>query len=244
MQKELAPIEVGQLKQAFRVLPTLTGLDAQTAFNDAFGILLRGLDVEEASTLQDALIKAGVEVEAVEESELPVTPPAKLVKQIEFLPEHLTMYDPLGRSFTLPARDLMLIAAGNVRRPDFRKERVPAEAVHPHSRGLPAPADAKSKEAERYHWMLEIVLAGGVARYSLTADEFMFNHLGARLSNNLTQNFALLVQDLAQFAPHAGMNRGAFFICEKNNPLFSYPGKAAFFEELTWMLWRILGKKY
>ena len=112
MQKELAPVPLDQLKHAFQALPTLTGLDAQTACNDAFGILLRGLELESASTLQDALFKAGVETEVVEESDLPVTPPAKWVKEMEFLPGHLSMYDSLGRSFPLAAADVLLIAAG------------------------------------------------------------------------------------------------------------------------------------
>ena len=238
MQKELAPIPVEQLKRAFQALPMLTGLDAQTACNDAFGILLRGLEVEPASTLQDALFKAGVDTEVVEESELPVTPPTKLVKQIEFLPAHLVMYDPLGRTFKLPAQDVLLLAAGHVRLPEFHA-RGPAESAHPPRPSLP---DARSKEAERYHWMLELVLSGGVARYSLTADDFVFNHLGARLTKDLAHNFRLLVEDLAQFAPHAGLNRGAFGLCERTDQVFPYPSKAAFFEELTWMLWRILGK--
>ncbi len=238
MQSELVPVQLEQLRQAFLSLPTLTGLDAQTALHDAFGILLRGLDVEEADTLQEALHKAGVATEVVEESELPVTPPAKLVKQIEFLPTHLVMYDPLGRSFTLPAQEILLIAAGNVRLPELRKGRPGAES-HPHP---PAVTDAKAREAEQYHLLLEVVLVGGVARYSITGDDFVFNHLGARMTTNRTHNFALLVQDLADLAPHAGLNRGAFQFCENVDLLMSYPSKMAFFEELTWMLWRILVK--
>jgi hypothetical protein len=242
MQKELAPVPLDQLKHAFQALPTLTGLDAQTACSDAFGILLRGLELEFAGTLQDALFKAGVDTEVIEESELPVTPPAKWVKQMEFLPEHLSMYDSLGRSFTLPAADILLIAAGHVRLPAF-KSRGSAEASHPHAaRPLPGTADPSLKEAEQYHWMLELVLAGGVGRYSLTADEFVFNHLGPRLTKDHARNFLLLVQDLAQLAPHAGLNRGAFNLCEKAESAFPYPSKSAFFEELTWMLWRILKK--
>jgi hypothetical protein len=239
MQSELVPLQIEQLRQAFYALPTLTELDAQAALKGAFGILLRGLDVEEADTLQDALHKAGVETEVVEESELPVTPPAKLVKQIEFLPTHLEMYDPLGRNFILPSQEILLIAAGNVRLPELRKARAGAEALHPHPH---AGTDSKAKEAEQYHLLLELVLAGGVARYSIRGDDFVFNHLGARMTNNLTHNFALLVQDLADLAPHAGLNRGAFQFSEKVDPLFTYPSKAAFFEELTWMLWRILVK--
>ena len=231
MQKELLAPSVEHLARAFSSLPNLTALDAQTAANDAFGILWRGLDVEGASAMQDALMKQGIEVEVVEESELPVLPPSKVIKQIEFLPAQLSMYDPMGRVFALPWSDLMLIAAGNVRLRDYKaKGYTPAEAVHNH--------EAPRADHTR-HLMLELVLSGGVARYSMIADEFVFNHLGARLTKETARNFEMVVRELADNAGHAGLNRGAFLICENEKEIFTYPNKAAFFEEITWFLWRI-----
>lgn len=231
MQKELLAPSVEHLARAFRSLPSLTALDAQTAANDAFGILWRGLDLEGASAMQDALMKQSIEVEVVEESELPVLPPAKIIKQIEFLPEQLAMYDPMGRSFTLPWRDLMLIAAGNVRLRDYKtKTYTPAEAAR---------NTESSHTDDKLHLLLELVLAGGVARYSMIADEFVFNHLGARLTKETPRNFELVVRELSDYAPHAGLNRGAYLICQNEKEIFTYPGKAAFFEEIMWFLWRI-----
>jgi hypothetical protein len=235
MQKELMAPSVEHLARAFRSLPNLTALDAQTAVNDAFGIIWRGLDVEAASAMQDALMKQGIEVEAVEESELPVLPPAKVIKQIEFLPGQLSMYDPMGRVFALPWRDLMLIAAGNVRLRDYRgKGHTPADATHNND---------FARNDDNLHLMLELVLAGGVARYSMIADEFVFNHLGARLTKDTPRNFELVVRELADHAPHAGLNRGAFLICQNEKDIFTYPNKAAFFEEIMWFLWRIGGPR-
>jgi hypothetical protein len=232
MQKELLAPPVEHLARAFRSLPNLTALDAQTAAGDAFGILWRGLDVEGASAMQDALMKQSIEVEVVEESDLPVLPPSKVIKQMDFLPSQLSMYDPMGRAFSLPWSDLMLIAAGNVRLRDYRgKGHSPAEAAHnqrPEDRG-----------EENLHLMLELVLAGGVARYSMIADEFVFNHLGARLTKETARNFEFVVRELAEKAPHAGLNRGAFLICQNETEIFNYPSKAAFFEEIIWFLWRI-----
>jgi hypothetical protein len=236
MQRELLAPSVEQLARAFRSLAKLTALDAQTAANDAFGILWRGLDVEEASALQDGCMKQSIEVEVVEESELPVLPPSKVIKQIEFLPEHLSMYDPMGRIFTLPWSDLMLIAAGNVRRRDYKAKAAhsPAEAAHNNEGG---------RGDDKMHLMLELVLAGGVARYSMIADEFVFNHLGARLTKEIARNFELVVRELSEYAPHAGQNRGTFLICQNEKEIFIYPNKAAFFEEITWLLWRIAGSR-
>ena len=233
MQKELLAPSVEHLARAFRSLENLTALDAQTAANDAFGILWRGLDVEGASAMQDALMKQSIEVEVVEESELPVLPPSKVIKQIEFLPGQLSMYDPMGRVFALPWSDLMVIAAGNVHLRDYRKAAYsPAEAAH--NNEVP-------RGHEKLHLMLELVLAGGVARYSMIADEFVFNHLGARLTKDMARNFEAVVRELSENASHAGLNRGAFLICQNEKDIFTYPNKAAFFEEITWFLWRIGG---
>ncbi len=59
-----------------------------------------------------------------------------------------------------------------------------------------------------------------------------------RRPKSLPENFALLVQDLAGFAPDAMLNRGAFFP-KQDEKLFPYPTKNAFSDEITWLLWRL-----
>ena len=233
LQKELIAPSVEQLTQACRVLPSLTAIDAQTMFHDAYGILMRGMDLLDASALQDALQIESVETIVIEETELPVMPPAKVIRQIDFLPNYLTMYDPMGRSFTLPAHDVMFIAAGDVR-------------IHEYKRVKSGPEESQlsSTGQTNSHLMLEIFLVGGVSRYSIAAEDFAFGYLGGRITESLSHNFGLLVQDLAQFAPHAGLNRGAFLLCENAEELFTYPNKPAFYEEMTWMLWRISQSGY
>src|SRR5215510_2472808 len=93
VQKELVVPELDQLKRAFTVSPRLTSLDAQTVANDAYGILLRDLPENEATTLREALLKEGIAAELVEEGKLPTIPPAKIARQAEFQPTHLTVYD-------------------------------------------------------------------------------------------------------------------------------------------------------
>jgi len=78
-----------------------------------------------------------------------------------------------------------------------------------------------------------------VARYTISAESFDFGNLESRLTPNLQANFSLLLEDLAQFAPHAGLNRGAYLATQGGGELFKYPSKHAFYEELVWMLWRI-----
>jgi hypothetical protein len=216
IQKELVAPSPEQLQRAFTALPGLTGLDAQTAANDAYGILMRGLDLEKASTLQDALFKESVETEVVSESELPAMPPARLVREADFQPGHLTLHDPLRRASTLTPPDVSFLAAGMVR-----------------TRAVTA------KEETAFHLMLEVFLRDGSHRYSFEAGQFAYDCLGGEMSDDPLLNFVKLVQALARFAPHAGQNQGACRACQADPELLAYPSKAAFFEEMTWMLWRI-----
>jgi len=241
IQKELRTPDVERLMRAFRTLPNLRDFDAQTAAHGANGIFLRGLDVESASFLQDALLREGVDTVVVKESELPSVPPAKIVRQMELLPEHLTMYDPMRRAFSVPWSEILFIAAGNVRVQELRRAKPVPELMHSRA-GVTAnnhTNDAKSRPDLRYHLMLDIVLRDGVTRYSVDASDFVFDYAGTGFTQDVPTNFALLVQDLAKFAPHAGLNRGAVLLCKQAEEVFAYPSKAAFFDEITWMLWRI-----
>jgi hypothetical protein len=240
LQKELVAPDLEALKRACKVLPSLRDIDAQNMFQDAYGILIKGLDVMDASALQDGLQAEGVDTIVVEESELPIIPPAKVIRQIEFLPAHLNMYDPMGRVFALPWQDIMLIAAGHVRIQEFRKtktsyEEQPATGTN----GFLDATGERRPRGEAHHLLLEIFLVGGIARYSISGDTFDFAYLEERYDTSPQKNFRSLVQDLVEFAPHAGQNRGAFMATQNVEELFTYPSKPTFHEELVWMLWRI-----
>jgi hypothetical protein len=226
LQKELVVPEVERLKRAFGVWPALTSIDAQTSANDAYGILLRGLDVERASVLRDALLEENVETVVVEESRLPSLPPGRIGRQAELDSAHLTLFDPMRRPTRVAWNDIHLIAAGRVRMREGSKARSALAAADP-------------KEEQNQHLLLEIFLREGSGRFSVDGAEFTYDHLGGRLTDDPAVNFVFLVQDLVRNAPHAGLNRGACAACQKPPELFPYPSKQAFQEELTWMLWRI-----
>lgn len=232
VQKELVVPDLERLKRAFIVSPLLTDLDAQTAVNDAYGILLRGLDITQAKTLQQALLMEGIETELVEEAKLPTIPPPKVARQAEFLESHLTVYDSLRRPSEISWKDLMFIAAGYVRTRDGRRRTNGGDETQSTNSG-------KGKSEGHYQMLVEIFLNGGAGRCSITADEFTFDCLGAGQTDDPAMNFVFLVQELARHAPHAGLNRGAYLACQRPPELFPYPSKAAFHEEITWMLWRI-----
>jgi hypothetical protein len=224
LQKELVVPDVERLKRAFGVWPELTGIDAQTSANDAYGILLRGLDVDRANALQEALLKEDVETIVVEESRLPSLPPGRIGRQAELDAAHLTLFDPMRRASRVAWNDIHFIAAGLVRSREGSRS---------------ARAGAEPKEEQSGNLMLEFFLREGLGRFSVDGREFNYDHLGGRMTDDPAVNFVFLVQDLARNAPHAGLNRGAWAACQKPPELFPYPNKQAFQEELTWMLWRI-----
>ena len=98
LQTDLNPPGLDQLQRAFRLVPGLTAGDAHILGQDAFGILVKNFSEEQAGALQGALRGEGVETEIVDQSFLPELPPKKIVQRLDCLPEHLLIYDPLGRT--------------------------------------------------------------------------------------------------------------------------------------------------
>lgn len=242
LQKELVVPDVESLKRAFSVSPYLRDIDAQNATNDAYGILLRGLDAESADALQASLRAEGVEIELVKESALPTLPVGKVTKRVTFGPAHLLAYDAMDHATEIPWAEVMFVAAGYVRTGEVHKHLTAREEAQRRT-AAHTPIDEtgllKPGDEERYHMLLEIFLRDEKTRYSIEADEFQFDCLGARLTEDLALNFVALVQMVVAQVPHAGLNRGALKASEEPPELFPYPSRKTFNEELTWMLWRI-----
>ena len=232
---EIPPVE--KIEQALLSVPGFTRIDAHTFANDAYGILVKNLSAEQAHAFSRSLLGQGVETEVVAEDDLVPLPQTKFVNRLDCTPEGLLIYDPLGRTFALPWQHVMLVAAGCVRMTDFN--RVEKQVwVDDGNGGQARVTDYRNVEERNDHLLMEIVVSGAVLRYSVSAERFRFDSLGERRTKSLPQNFALLVQDIAAHASGAVLNRGAFFL-KQNESLFPYPSKNAFFEEITWLLWRM-----
>jgi len=246
LQKDLSIPPVEQLKRAFRQVPFLTDIDAHTLAQDAYGILVKNLAPADAAKLQSALRNEGIETEIVQQQSLPAIPQAKFVRRIDCQPEALMIYDPLGRGFRLEWGHVMMIAAGDVFLNKFKTIRT-TRPVTRHVAGLSGAisyedtvTDTRTREERSHHLLLEIILRRGVLRYSLEAQQIDFTCLGARRTKSVEVNFQLLVRDLASFTPHAILNRGAYYIRKNVSEIFTYPSKNAFFEEIIWLLWRMV----
>jgi len=240
LQTDLTKPTFEQMARAFPKVPGLTAADARILGNDAFGILVKDFSEPQAHALQAALRAEAVETEVVEQSLLPALPPTHFVHQLECKPEHLLIYDPLGKSFALEWRYVAFIAAGAVLLTEFvRERREPKTRVTTGRYQTPVYFDWDTKEKRQFHCVAEIIITGATLRYSLSADKFNFSILGERNMNNIVANFALLVRDLVQFSANAALNRGAAALQEDATKIFSYPSKNAFFEEIVWSLWQM-----
>ncbi|MBI3191881.1 MAG: hypothetical protein HYZ36_04375 [Pedosphaera parvula] len=245
MQTTLDLPDPDKLKRAFRSVAGLTEADAQILGNDAFGILVKGKSLAAATTLQSALRGEGIETHVVAESDLSALPATKFLNRLECGPDALIIYDPLGRSFPVDWKHIMLIAAGSVRLTDFDRIRTERRVARYDGQGgvyTDTVVDYNTRETRNAHLLVEIVLSGAVARYSIKADAsapLLFRYLEERRTNDLPENFKLLVRDLCQFAPRAALNQGAYHLREEQGDIFAYPTKNAFFEEITWLLWWI-----
>jgi len=245
LQKNLEPPSLDQLKNAFQNVPGLTALDAFGVGKDAFGILVKGFDLDSASRLQSALAAQGVETELVDEAALPPLPEIRNVHRVDCTPDALMIYDALGRNFPLKWVDVMMIAAGSVRLIDFNTVEVRRPVAH-HGRGGDSPVTLEIKEQPADHWILEIIVSGAALRYSIVADHaecLLFQYLDSRRTRELAGNFKLLVQDLTKAAPQATVNHGAFYLRENSPTPFHYPSKNAFYEEIVWLLWQNISKR-
>lgn len=239
--KTLDPPDTDKLARAFRAVPSLTDTDALTLAKDAFGILVDGLSAEEAVILEQALLNAGVDVEAVDQKDLPELPPAKRLKRADCLPEGLVLYDALNRPSRVAWKHVILLAAGNVRLSDFRrieKERVIRRVGMGRAVFSIYLTDVRTKEEANLRLVLEFLLDVEPFRYRMEAGGFNYSYLGSRLRRGPVENYLLFARDLLTFGTGATLNRGAAALAEDPPRTFEYPSKHAFEEELVWLLWR------
>lgn len=241
LQTDLSSPTIEQLRRAARLVPGLTSHDASILGQDAFGILVNNFSAQQAGALQGALRSEGVETEVVEQSRLPALPRTHFVHRLDVTPEHLIIYDPLGKSFSLPWPHLLFIAAGAVRLTDFVRRQQPRPRTRYTGAGHPyedTDYDTVTREERNFHLLADLIITGATLRYSLDASRFHFAGPAATPAGDVAASFSTLLRAMISAAPQAKLNRGAAALRGETPPPFSYPSKNAYHEELIWSLWR------
>ncbi len=245
LQTDVVAPAAEQLKRAFRTLKTLTEADAIKLARESCGILMKNLSLEDARTVQRALQGQGVATDLLDAHHLPKLPDAKFVRRIEFQPQALAVFDPLGRAVPVPWQHLALVSAGTVRHFGVSATRT-EETVNTFDpiRGFRTKVvtDLRHKVEDNTNLLLDIFLSGGVMRFQIEAASFAFKYCFDRPELNLPQKLGLLLQMLAEHAPHAVLNRGATGLREGKLENAAYASKAALFDESIWLLWRMAQK--
>jgi hypothetical protein len=246
---EIPPVE--KLRRAFESVPSLTAADAPGVANDAYGILVKNMSLQDATRLQQALGEQGIATELAPENLLPGLPATRFVRQAEFSRDALLIHDPMGRRIAIEWAHVRIIAVGQFGITRFeRREMRPSSvnpitlAVRPFAPNLPnlepIPEGRMASVRVMQTWV-ELILGQGAARCTFEIEgrrPLVFDTLGDRRTSDFNQDLALFVRELSGYAPQALMNRGAFFLREDPPVLFSYPTRNAFHEELIWMLWQ------
>jgi len=213
LQTKLAPLDVAALQRAFATGRGLTPADAKFVADDAFGILARDLSLEDALFLQQALGAEGIEIEVTPESDLPRLPDPKLFDYVQCAPEHLVIFDPLGRPTEVPWSQVWVVAAGYDQR-ELKLEIMVGDC-----------------EA-RFLTNLERLVFDHMPAY-VDSDE----------PDNQGESFRRLVRDLVGHCDGVLANKAANLLTQAAlegdvTGAITYPRPMAYTEELVWLLRR------
>ncbi len=229
VQAELMKPAKTSLRTAFKALSGLVDMDAHVLGNDGYGVLVSDLSRDNAACLREALRREGIETEVVADEDLVRLPPPIRVRRIDCRPRQLTYYDILGRPREVPWQHVVIAAAGFVSLREFERRDIMVSPIRLTSITV--------LEQRRARLVLDIIMDIAPWRIELLGHEGQYNYLASRMSPRFMQNFALTVQDLANFAETSLRNRGAESLRRDTALTFHYPSRHAFEEEMTWLLW-------
>jgi len=250
LQQSLEKPPVDRLIQAFTSVRSLTAADAPGLANDAYGILVKGLSAGDAHALQTALAAQGIATELAAERLLPQLPPTRFVRRLEFGDDVLLLHDPLGRRVPVEYRHLLILAAGTVDIVEFRRSDASPSNIPTFGRvstlrleleDFDRARGGRQREVRVRRRFIELLLAGGVARFTLEVEanpQMLFQALGNERGSEIEANLVLLLRRLSAAAPAVLLNRGAYLLRGDPPSSHVYPSRNAFYEEIIWMLWQ------
>ena len=243
LQKDIGFPGAEQMRRAFRSFSNLTDADAVRLAANAQGILLRHLSSDEARAFHRALVAEGVAAAMVAESDLELLPTSKSLHRLSLTENALEVYDLLGRPKPVPWGEIALVAAGSVQHVDISVTQTERTSVRLHSTFGVWPkktVESVRKVESDSQLILEIVLAGGSARYELNAAQFPFKYAVDRPELSTLEKFVWLVREIGNRANRAILNRGASDVRNGVQLVRGYPSRQAFMDEMIWLLWNAM----
>jgi hypothetical protein len=252
LAKTIEPPTPEILVRAFRGVPGLAAADALIAAQSISAILMRGLTADQVLALSAGFKDQGIQTETVPESSLPVLPPARLIRSVEFGATHLKIHEACGRRCEFEWDQVGLLAAGKVQEVKIQRTRREWKEVKTDHIGIPlghvhvaipirvveTKSEYRSRESDQWGLRLEILKTGGAARFVVEAENFQFGDLACDASADVQSDFCFLVKELAARASNSARNRGVAAIMAGAPAPVCYLRRAAFQNEMIWMLWQ------
>jgi hypothetical protein len=204
---------VEALERAFACGRGLTPADARFVADDAYGLLARNLELEDALFLQQSLATEAVEVEVVPESDLPRIPDAQLFNFLHCVDGKLVLFDALERASEAPCEQVSIICAGFDQR-EYKLEIF----VQP--------------DLQRFSVTLDRIMFDRMPEFANPLEP-----------DNIGEKYRNLVRHLVQTCPQALTNRAAQTLAQDDltgdvTEAITYPRPTAYAEEQTWLLLR------
>lgn len=227
--------------RAFRTFSHLTDADAIRLAANAQGILMRHLGGDEARALHRALQAEGVNAALVKDEELRFLPASQLLHRIELRPEALLIYDLMNRSSAVAWEDISLLAAGAVPHVEIGSTQTQRLGLgfHPVFGVWPKQiVETRSRLETERHFILELIVGHGTARYEIQAHQFPFKHVCDQPTASTMEKFIWLVREMTRRASQALLNRGAQDVQDGIQLVRGYPSRQLLLDEMIWSLWK------
>jgi hypothetical protein len=257
MNTSAEPVEQDTFARAFRGVPGLTPMDAKLVGHPECGMLIRKLTVEQATALQANLKAAGIEIDVVPETALPVLPDGRAIRSLKCAMEALTVRDSSQRNTIIGCGDLKLLAAGSVRISTFSRKRIETQEVRAHMLHIPIhpfplmipvmqhETRVQYLPRESEEWVLRAEIFSSVInqRFVIEGENFDYGCLGSAMTQDVATNFCLLIHELAGKYSPGLLSSGVRSILADPPEFAYYPNKDAFHNELIWLFWREASKR-
>ena len=241
VQTTLEKPSVDALRDAFRRVSWLTDIDASIMARDAYGIIVENQSYAQAEALSHALASQGIVHRMIDQVQMPELGIRHQLRRMDCMAEGPVIYDPLGRPIPGRWSDVRLVAAGLVGVREIQrsvKERTTYRGTGWQGGVVPVTVrEISEKQVALDKLIMELYLGDGPTRFRVVADKFHYNYLENRVCMSHADNFALLVRDIARYAPHALFSQGVESLVDDEITTFSYPTEHAFMEEIRWLRW-------
>ncbi len=226
--------------------------DATRALRNNTGFLAKDLPKNEADAIAQLLNNMGIGCFVMDMASLYHPPDYQSLNTATLQEDGLVTLDYYGRTTGLDWRNLMLMSVGrilphskprytlgnntNIDIPQIRMGMYGPTIGRAARMGSEPPA--REQQMTKAKYVLDLFYKHPQeVHFRITSDGFNYSYLESRVALNSSENFKLLVEDVARFAPHVFGNRGTnAFLTGGDRRQMEFKDFRVFDDENLWML--------